>query len=125
MHDVGDLHGIPGLAEVGEIEHKPRRANDQAKACEPTPEPDFLARIEAVGRHVFVGEKAAEFAHPDEVIHTREVVLDEGEKQHQRTKDKQGADKIVQAFGQLRQPREQSMADQGQQHMLAKQDDQA
>src|SRR5438270_368922 len=63
-------------------------------------------------------------AYPFPIARPREVVANEIDEQEQQTHEKQRTDKVVQILRQNREPGEQRVADQRQQHSLAEKHDQ-
>ena len=88
------------------------------------PEPQLLAGVELARRHVLLAEQAAEVADPVQVVAAPELSRTKVKNSSSDADEEQRPDEVVQVLGEDREPREQRVADQRQQHVLAEQDDQ-
>ena len=83
----------------------------------------FLAGIELARRILVTGEVSLDVQEPAEVVDADAVVAHEAEEQPRHADDQDRPDEVVQRLGERREPGEQRVADERQQHRLAERQD--
>src|SRR3954464_3384941 len=124
--DPGVLHQGARLVEVREQQHEAAPGDDHAQADHTAPEPRLLAAVETARRHFLAaGKEGPGLGEPLQVVQARKVVADVDDDHCEHGNDEEGRDEVVQVLPQCREPREQRVADDRQQDVLAEQHEQA
>jgi hypothetical protein len=93
---VCELHRLPPLPEVGEVQDEAGDAHGDSQQRNAEPEPHFLAGVVLARRDVAALEKIADSSHPRPIVSAEEIVANESDEHQQGTHNEKRTYEVVQ-----------------------------